>query len=398
MSPLESCGKPLFFKVADSGDTGVRPPLSASRAGFRTVARSLALMQKEALVSSPTGQVWRLASDEGAYLMGDDIAPCPLSFMTVGMIASFMEHILIRLRQKGIELRGLRLIQDNYYTMEGSAIRGTMIGGALPVELKVEAESFRGIEDPQGLIEEAIAASPVSALLCNVLLSRFTLTHNGSEIPVGKVSPAGVSSVPFPGTAFDKALPAVGDWSGLVRKNGMTPKTSEATSSAGSSYASEQSRRLHLRGICSLRPDGVKSIEQQLFNPHGSVFHFLSEEGTDAGGSGRAPDALTYLSAGIAFCFMTQFGRYAKITGKQLFDYKLVQDTGFHPATPVRSAEADAVETHVHLDSGENEEFSRTILDMSEQTCFLHALCRSELNVRTTLSASESSATIEPSR
>jgi hypothetical protein len=44
----------------------------------------------------------------------------------------------------------------------------------------------------------------------------------------------------------------------------MSPKTSEATSSAGSSYAAEQSRRLHLRSICTLRPDGVKTIEQQL--------------------------------------------------------------------------------------------------------------------------------------
>jgi hypothetical protein len=32
-------------------------------------------------------------SDEGAYLMGDDVAPCPLAFMTAGMVASFMEEI-----------------------------------------------------------------------------------------------------------------------------------------------------------------------------------------------------------------------------------------------------------------------------------------------------------------
>jgi hypothetical protein len=109
----------------------------------------------------------------------------------------------------------------------------------------------------------------------------------------------------------------------------MSPRTSEITSSTGSSYAEEQSRRLHVRGICTLLPDGMKAIEQPLLNPHGTIFHFLSEEGVEAGGLGRAPDALTYLSAGIAFCFMTQFGRYAKIVKKDLRQYAVVQQTRF---------------------------------------------------------------------
>jgi hypothetical protein len=39
------------------------------------------MMQKEALIfSQRTRAIWRLASDEGAYLDGDDEAPCPLFF------------------------------------------------------------------------------------------------------------------------------------------------------------------------------------------------------------------------------------------------------------------------------------------------------------------------------
>jgi hypothetical protein len=34
------------------------------------------------------------------------------------------------------------------------------------------------------------------------------------------------------------------------------------------------------------------------------------------GGRGRAPDAVPYMSAGIALCFKTQLGRYAKIKKK----------------------------------------------------------------------------------
>jgi len=338
-------------------------------------------MQKEALIgSSATGRVWRLASDEGAYLMGDDVAPCPLAFMTAGMIASFAEHVLVLARARGVPLPGLRMTQDNYYTMEGSALRGTMAGGALPVDLRIEA----GSPEPEALrklLEEAAAASPVSALLGSVLPGRFTLTHNGARVRMRRAAPAGRPPGSWPAERFGSAAPAPGDWSGLVGRNGMSPKTSEATSHTGSSYAAEQSRRLHLRAICTVRPDGVKAIEQHLLNPHGSIFHFLSEEGPEAGGQGRAPDALTYLSAGIAFCFMTQLGRYAKIVRRNLIDYGVVQDTRFSPGANGASPTADAVETHVYLESGEDDAFAEGVLDMAEQTCFLHALCRSGLGV-----------------
>jgi hypothetical protein len=39
------------------------------------------------------------------------------------------------------------------------------------------------------------------------------------------------------------------------------------------------------------------------------------------------------------------------------------------------------VETHVYLATPEEEEFSRTTLDMGEQTCFLHATCRTDLGI-----------------
>ncbi len=86
------------------------------------------------------------------------------------------------------------------------------------------------------------------------------------------------------------------------------------------------------------------------------------------------------MSAGIAFCFMTQFGRYAEIVRKELPSYRIVQDTHFArgdgAGTP---GTADPVETHVFLDTPEGDDFAREVLDMSEQTCFLHALCRTDL-------------------
>ena len=106
-----------------------------------------------------------------------------------------------------------------------------------------------------------------------------------------------------------------------------------------------------------------------------------SAAGVQTGRGGRAPDALTYVSAGIGFCFLTQFGRYAKIVRKELGVYGVIQDTYFSAARDGAPPTAGAVETHVHLESGEDEKFGQEILGMAEQTCFLHALSRGKVPV-----------------
>ncbi len=194
----------------------------------------------------------------------------------------FMEEIQRLARERKIELGHIRLVQDNFYTMEGSALKGTMTGGALPVELEAEIDSPCGNDELIQLVEYAVRHSPVHGLIRDVLRSQFTLTHNGREIELGEVKP--IDGHPESGPDFDIAIPEDGDWDHLVRRNGMSPKTDEVTSSAGSSFAENQSRRLHARGICTLLPDGMKQIEQQLLNPHGSIFYFLSEEGTEGAG------------------------------------------------------------------------------------------------------------------
>lgn len=335
-------------------------------------------MQKEAVVCTSAGGLWRLASDEGAYLNGHDEAPCPLAFMTTGMAASFMDAVQARLAAAGIDHRGVRLIQDNYYTMQGSMPRRTMIGGAKPVELDIEIAVDRDAEDLESLVAEAVAAAPVGALIRQALRNTFTLTVNEREI-VPDASPyLGRPPLPDPRSLFDGVAPAgmrVAD--PLVARDGLTPLTDEATSHAGSSYAPEQHRTLHLRGICTIRPDGVKIIEQHLYNPHGSIFRLLSDEAPANGGGGRAPDANSYIAAGIGFCFMTQLGRFAKIIGKRLDGYRIVQDAH------VRAGHASPIETHVYLDTPEDDAFAREVLDVGERTCFLHALCRSVVAIRT---------------
>lgn len=386
-NPLIESGKPLFFKVANPEETGLTSPADRKGQPVRLAVRSLSVMQKEALVvSGLTGTMWRLSSDEGAYLDGLDEAPCPLSFLTTGMVSAYMNEILALAKTRGIAIDDIRLIQDNYYSMKGSALKGTMTGGARDVELEAEIASPADTDTLRTLVYDAVAASPLNGLMRDVCDSLFTLSHNGAEIATGNAKRLAAPALIDPGDTFDKAKPADGDWSGLIRRGAMTPKTQESVTLAGDSLKDEQDRILHVRGICTLRPDGIKEIEQHLYNPHGSIFRYLSEEGPEAGGQGRAPDAASYISAGIGFCFMTQFGRYAKIAKKELNDYRIVQDTHFSlggaSGGTGKAGAADPVETHVYLDTPEDDDFCRTALDMSEQTCFLHAFCRTNLKAR----------------
>lgn len=377
---IGASGNAPFFRVANADELGLTAPDNRKGDAVRTIVRSLSGFQKEALVTSArSGQTWRLVSDEGAYLSGHDAAPCPLAFLTTGMVSAYMNEITALAAEQGVELRKLRLIQNNYYTMQGSMRQRTMVGGALPVELEVEVECDLDDAALQELLMNAVHASPLNGLMRGQLPSLFTLTKNGAQIETGQARAlaADVTPVPAPG-AIEMTQ---GDLK-LIERFGMSPEKAVAkgTKAAASSLSDHQDRTLNPAGICILREDGVKEIEQHLYSPHGSIFRFLSDE------EGRAPDAVSYISAGIAFCFMTQFGRMASMEKLDLPEYAIVQDTHFSlggaSGGTGKAGEADPVETHVHLTTTEDDDVARDMLDVSEQTCFLHAFCRTDLKTK----------------
>ena len=400
-NPLATCGKPLFFPVDNIQAVQIGTPDIRLGEAIRLGVRSLTDMQKEALVySARTGALWRLASDEGAYLAGLDEAPCPLSFLTTGMVSATMNELLALARQRQIEIADIRLIQDNFYTMSGSARAGTMTGGARDVRLTAQIASTTDRDTLQKLVSDASIASPLNGLMRGSQPSLFALSHNQQTIATGAAVPLSGPIATDPGDRFDASRPASGDWSSLIRRAGQSPEAAHTVTRAGDSLTDHQDRLLHVRGICTLREDGVKQVEQHLYNPHGSIFTFLCDESEGFGGKGLAPDAASFMAAGIGFCFMTQFGRYAKIVKKSLNDYRILQDIHFSlggaTAETGRPGAADPVETHVFLDTGESDDFARTALDMAEQTCFLHAFCRTDLKTIVAVQSYDEHSTLPP--
>jgi len=348
------------------------------------MVRSLSVMQKEALVAiSGESRAWRLVSDEGDYLEGFDEAPPPLAFLSTGMVASYLGELLALAAARGIETDGIRLTLDNYYTMQGSALRGTMVGGADHPVLTLECSALAGRrEDALGLLFDATGASPMYGLVSGLRGGTFALLHNGARIDPGEIAGQELAVEPDDDAAFSLLHPADGGtWEALLERGGRTPRAPEATSAPGSSLAETQDRRLHVRAVCTPRDDGLWSIEQSMFNPQGTMFRFLC----DPAGM-RAPGPLAYAAAGIGFCFMTQLGRYAKITRRDLSRYAIVQDIVFTPGGATGgtgcAGGAGAPQTTVSIESGEDADFVRQLLKMGEQTCFLHALCRTALRTR----------------
>ena len=167
--------RPVFFAVDGPDALGLERPAPGDGETVRVWARSLSGMQKEAVVASTAGGVWRLASDEGPYLDGFDAAPCPLGFMTVGMVSSWMNAVLDAARARGVTVRDLVLVQDNRYTMEGSALNGTMTGGALPVGLDVRIDVDADEDAVRGMVAAAVRGAAVYDVLRRPHVSRFTL-------------------------------------------------------------------------------------------------------------------------------------------------------------------------------------------------------------------------------
>lgn len=381
--------RPAAFRVVDPAPGLGRPlaPADPGRVTVRTWGRSLAGMQKEVLVATSSDDaLWRLTSDEGGDLNGHDQAPFPLGHMSTGLAASCAGEVAALAAQRGVEVAGLRVVLDSRYTMEGSALRGTMVGGALAPEVRVEARSELDPAAFRLLVCDALGVSTAAGLLRGGLPGRFSLSVNGRRLETGSTVEGELARPPE--DRLDALAPDQGRYLArpVLDKGAPEPVEGRAVDGAGGLQA-VQSRVLRVRATCSVREDGVKSVTQQLLAPAGgSAWTSLCDEAPSAGGLGRAPDAAGYMAAGLAFCFLTQLGRYAAITRRDLTGYAVVQDlelpVGGATTGSGTAGAAGPVVTSVFLATGEDDAFARTALAMGEQTCFLHALCGTPLTLR----------------
>lgn len=383
MPSIESLGYPLAYKVNSEVYSAPSLKTDEGEIAVRLEARALEGMQKEALVQyGPNNAVWRMVSDEGPYLNGTDLAPFPLAFYAAGMAFSFLSELERHAKQQNVEMRSVSIEQDNFYTMEGSAIRGDMIGGALPSEIIVHIDADTSPDNIAAIIKQAEASSPAQAYMNDVLQNTFSLEANGEPLPVSGVAESPGERIADPEPDFQTAEPAGSEefLDDIITKRATAEAVKGAEGGAGSSLKSEQKRTLHVHAEAAIRKDGLREAEIRLFKPIGSTFHFISDEASLV-----APPSLGYLSAGVAFCYMTQLGRYATIVKQDLTAYRIVQENVFKIGGELEKAAAKPVDTQLFVTLNDTDEGAQRLLRMGERTCFLHAAMRS--SNRTELSA-----------
>lgn len=138
-------------------------------------------------------------------------------------------------------------------------------------------------------------------------------------------------------------------------------------------------------------------VETRLLKPPGSSFSIRTDE-RPAGGF--APSGLALMSAGIAFCYLTQLLRYIQHRKYNVRAIRLVQ---YNPYALEGSAaqcsllgRPGPVDTHLFLNGTETGAVMQELLLYAARTCFLHAALGSAFKPHVTLSINGGQSVIVP--
>ncbi len=337
---------------------------------FLVEARQTGHHLKEAVVTEgDAGGVWRVASDEGTFMKGTDLAPFPLGFFNAGIQSDLAGRIVREAKAAGIALRGLSLRVVTEYSLSGSFAAGTGQGYAEGVSIEADISADASAADCAALLRKAVDASPAVALLRKPLENTFSLHCNGrrrdpSSLPV---SPAASPTDPF--LKYAKAPSAL---SGPGIAEGLIVKTADKTVED----PSDPNGGTNAQGRITWKVNGTGhyDFEENLYRcrvalnrPGSTQFTYVSDE-TEAD---RAPCGLTLLSAGIAFCYMTQLSRYIENMKLPIHGVRLVQVSPF-AAVAGGHGMAEPCDTHLFMQGEADEAMFDRLQLIAANTCYLH--------------------------
>jgi len=377
---IEGSNFPLGFRFSE---TGSRSSLLLGQAGNDSIiveCRAMGDHQKESIVTEGiNGPQWRMTSDEGPYLQGTDLAPFPLGFFNIGLQADLINRIVHIAHAQSIPIDTLHLELDNLYSFSGSFFKGTGQGSADGVEVRIKIASKSDANTIRTLIKDAIQASPVFASLKSPLSNTFAIYVNGKRRDVVGMHSSTSEDKQDPFKKYIK-LPSPlqndGDQIDLITKIPFVSSEEMQT------MPSETARiGLRVKGQSELNQSNTGVLcETTLERPVGSKFSFKTDEFSS---QSTAPSGISYLCAGIAFCYMTQLLRYSEYLKYKISDIRMVQVNSFRLTGSVGQndlqAFADPVDTHLFLNGEEADEVMQNLLTMGAKTCYLHAALSTEV-------------------
>ena len=382
---IDGTGYPLAFKVRSGRRAATLAGIAPARDVFRVEARTMGGHQKEVVVSEGAdGATWRLTSDEGAILKGTDLAPFPLAFYNAGLHADFVNRALAMARARRIPLKIIGITLNNQYYFNGSFFRGTGAGSAEAVTVQVRARSAAPRAEVMQLLEAALAASPAHATMALPQVNTFALYVNGRRCPVTRVAASTAADEQDP---FKAHASAPAPLAGAAPAYEIVERILRPLPEGGPPAMPAEGRvPITIPGESVLRDaSGIVATTVAPRSP-GAAFRITSDERPDGG---EAPSGLAMIAAGIAFCYMTQFTRYIEHRKHKVRAIRFVQTLPFTLAGDIaggtQKGGLEPVDTHVFLHAEETDEVMQNLLEVAENTCYLHAALRNSLPGRVEL-------------
>jgi uncharacterized OsmC-like protein len=358
---------PLAFRCAEgSGIFDLRRGQDGADT-IKVEARQMTGHQKEAIVTEGrNGDSWRLPSDEGAHLKGSDLAPFPLGFFNAGLQGDLFHHISHVFGEHKESLQDVTIELVNHYWLTGSFALGTGQGHAEPTEIRIRVESAASASTVATLVRLALDQSPAIDLLRTPIENTFALYINGRRRRVEGIPRSDASDASDPFLTYRSApLPVGGRTSAdLIAKSERTEAIYPNAVPTGS--PPRTIRNVH--GLGRLEASSEQTnIESWLELPSASHFLFRSATGNNA----NAPSGLALLSAGVAFCFMTQLARYIETMKMAIKGVRMVQLSPY--TIEAGKGRAFPIDTHLFLNGDAPEETHLRLLLIAAHTCYLHA-------------------------
>lgn len=379
---IDGSGHPLAFKVREGRRADCVVGIAPARDVYRVEARKIFGHQKELIVAEGgDGSTWRLTSDEGPNLKGTDLAPFPLAFWNAAMQADYVNRLRHLSRVRGLRVAIERVDLLNQYYFSGSFFRGTGQGTAEAVDVRITLASDAAPRDVAALLDDALAASPVHAAFATPLQNTFALYVNGRRVPVSRVASSTQPDQRDPFKAHAGApqpLAGADDLQPIIARLPMDP-----AEGAPRVIPPEGRVPIPIAGYgAPVVPDGVFAATTLPAGP-GSRFRILADERPDAE---SAPSALAHAAAGIAFCYMTQLTRYIEHREHRVRAVRMVQTLPFtlsgDGTAGTLTGGVEPVDTHVYLHGEEPDAVMQNLLEVAENTCYLHAALRSAIPSR----------------
>lgn len=382
MAPVDSIerlGHPLGFKIKGGSSRPSVLGATPSRDVIRVEARQMEGHQKEGVVTEGEhGSVWRVTTDEDGHLRGTDLAPFPLGFFNAGLHGDLTNRILAVAAHRSIPINDMGLNLDTGYYMTGSFFKGTGEGVAEPATIEAIFDSPADEATLRQLVSDAVHASPAFALMRVPVANTFAIYVNGRRRPVSTMRSSPSGDLPDPFVSYSRApepVDAKDFLPDLIFKTGE--KLDGESIVAPGDMKTKQIRPVYGKSRL-MDPVGVTEVDVVLGIPGASHFAMRSDERIDHDG---APSGLSLLSAGIAFCYMTQLSRYIEYQKMGIRGVRLVQDIAY-TFDIERDVERDGdrwvgglepADTHLFLSGDEEDETFERLMKIAEKTCYLHS-------------------------